>query len=104
MHADTGSYGYRSYQQRHPLAVTGDTEPFTQLPAMKTYPRYFLLCLMMFIVASSVGLNFVLSRWDPATASWATAKPVIGALIIFAALILNFIGYSRLIGKGITGN
>jgi hypothetical protein len=71
---------------------------------MKTYPRYFLLCLMMFIVASSVGLNFVLSIWDPTTASWATAKPVIGALIIFAALILNFIGYSRLIGKGITGN
>ena len=73
-------------------------------PPMKTYPRYFLLCLMTFIVASSVGLNFVLSRWDPATASWATAKPVIGGLIIFAALILNFIGYSRLIGKGIAGN
>jgi hypothetical protein len=71
---------------------------------MKTYPRYFLLCLMMFIVASSVGLNFVLSIWDPATASWETGKPVIGGLIIFAALILNFIGYSRLIGKGITGN
>lgn len=54
---------------------------------------------MMFIFASSVGLNFVLSIWDPATASWATGKPVIGGLIIFAALILNFIGYSMLIGR-----
>jgi len=32
---------------------------------MKKFPLYFYLCLAMFILACSIGLNFALSFLDP---------------------------------------
>ena len=67
---------------------------------MNPYPRFFSLCLAMFLLACSVGINFALSfldHADPHAPAWSHVKPVIGILVMLAALILNFVGYARII-------
>ena len=63
---------------------------------MKRLPRYFYLCLVTMILASSVGLNWALSYGDLTSLhlTWSTIKPTLGIMLLFTSLILNWIGYA----------
>lgn len=65
---------------------------------MKTYPRYWSLCFVMFLLACIVGMNFVLSGLprNPSEPFWEIAKPHIGAFILLASMIMNFVGFTLL--------
>lgn len=67
---------------------------------MNTFPRYFFLCLAMLILACLVGMNFALSfldHRDSREPAWIYVKPAIGIMVMLAALVLNFVGYARVV-------
>jgi hypothetical protein len=66
---------------------------------MKTYPRYFSLCLMMFLLATTFGGLWVFPNVDPTKSFWTNAKPFIGAFLMLASMIMSFVGYSIMIER-----
>jgi hypothetical protein len=71
---------------------------------MNSYPVYYQICRTMFMLACIVGCNLVVSPSalggaPTENSEWTSSKPIIGSAIILAALILNFVGYTRLIQK-----
>ena len=70
---------------------------------MKQFPLYFYICLMAFIFACSVGLNWALSYQELVSqgshGTFNAWRPAIGIAILGSALILNFVCFAIQIQK-----
>ena len=67
---------------------------------MKPSPPYFRLCLFAFVVACCVGINFALSYLNFVTAhGWPAWRPGVGIALLFASMLLSFIGYAKCVQR-----
>ncbi len=68
---------------------------------MKSGFTYFRLCHVVFIIACCVGTSSALSYLNLVTPhDWATWRPLLGIALLFASMLLSFIGYAKTIQAG----